>query len=160
MSLRTVGGPWWSPQGSPGYPIFLCRSIFGSNSVPAKHLRRLAGKQKVSSFAKGWQWYIRNNIVSRHQQGIIVSFMSVNSGKSSTDQQLDASLSQGTHGSRVFLEYDNEKIRRSFGVFCSRCVWAGSRATQIKKITKHIAPCIPPCSSESICGALPTIAGV
>ena len=36
------------------------------------------------NFAEAWQWYLRGNIVSRHQQRIIVQFMSLNCGRSST----------------------------------------------------------------------------
>ena len=65
------------------------------NRPAALRQRRLSAKTQPS-YAQSWQAYIRGNLVSRHQQRIIVAFMSVNSGKSSTDAELEANMDPGS----------------------------------------------------------------
>ena len=83
-----------------------------SLKMPPQVDKRCSRKTKASelpSFAHGWQWYIRGNIVSLHQQRIIVSFMSINRGKSTTDAELDASMAAEGHSGNTVLEYDNDQ---------------------------------------------------
>ena len=58
---------------------------------PGGVTRRLRGKKAWNTYAKSWQWYIHGNVVSQHQARTIVAFMSINSGRSTTDAELDAS---------------------------------------------------------------------
>ena len=73
--------------------------------------RRLHTKRmpEPATFARGWSWYIRGNIVSKHQQQIIKSFLSINCGKSKTDVELDASLAGDGRNAKQILEYDNHQ---------------------------------------------------
>ena len=72
-------------------------------------LKRDSLTKLAFSYSPIFTKHIPGNIVSKHQQRIIVAFMSVNCGKSATDAELEANMQTGHRGAKEILQYDNSQ---------------------------------------------------
>ena len=118
---------------------------FACEHVPSlRHLhhvpltRRIRAKCQVHKYARGWEWYIRGNIVSHHQERLIKSFMALNSGKSSTDAELDAAFGVEHTSTKATLQYDNTQTVAFVHGLLRRMAAADGEKVEEKEMTSSM----------------------